>query len=95
MKVDRLLRVATREPSSVLFAVQHGWDYPVSREWMQHADQMDQFAAAQWTKGSPRPKPYPRPWRDANTNRLGKTNLAPAEAREVLRRNREGLTHVD
>jgi hypothetical protein len=56
---------------------------------------MDQFAAAQWTKGSPRPRPYPRPWPDANTNRLGKTNLTPSEAREVLRRNREGLTHVD
>jgi len=79
----------------VLFAAQHGWDFPVSREWIQNADSMDQFAAAQWTKGSPRPKPYPRPWPNANTNRLGKTNLTPAAAREVLRRNREGLTHVD
>ncbi|NII42108.1 hypothetical protein E9228_002766 [Curtobacterium flaccumfaciens] len=95
MKVDRLLRVATRDTSSVLFAARNGWDFPVSREWIQAADSIDQFAASKWTKGSPRPKPYPRPWRDANTNRLGKTDLSPAAAREVLRRNKEGLTHVD
>lgn len=94
MKVDRLLRVATRQTSSWLFAVTHGWDYPVSREWIQTADQIDAYLAVNHSKG-PRPKPYPRPWKDANTNRLGKTNLSPAAAREVLRRNKEGLTHVD
>lgn len=95
MKVDRLLRVATRDTSSVLFAARNGWDYPVSREWIQAADQIDAFLAVNHSKGSPRPKPYPRPWKDANTNRLGKTHLSPEQAREVLRRNREGLTHVD
>ncbi len=30
VKVDRLLRVATRDPSSVLYAAQHGWDFPVT-----------------------------------------------------------------
>lgn len=85
VKVDRLLRVATREPSSPLFAAQHGWDFPVSREWMQTADLLDAFMQA---NSSRKPKPYPRPWRDANTSRLGKTNLSPAEAREVLRKNR-------
>lgn len=86
--VDRLLRVATREPSSWLYAVMHGWDYPVTRDWILAADQFDAFAASNWTKGSPRPKPYPRPWKDQNTSRLGKTTLTPAEAREVLRKNR-------
>lgn len=94
MKVDRLLRVATRDTSSWLFAATHGWTYPVSREWIQTADQIDAFLAANHSKG-PRPKPYPRPWPDVNSNRLGKTDLSPADAREVLRRNKEGLTHVD
>ncbi|OII10530.1 hypothetical protein BIU97_10405 [Curtobacterium sp. MCBA15_009] len=88
MKVDRLLRVATREPSSVLYAARAGWDFPVSRQWIATTDFIDAFYAANHSKGSPRPKPYPRPWRDANTDRLGKTNLSPAEAREVLRKNR-------
>lgn len=86
VKVDRLLRVATREPSSVLFAAQHDWDYPVSREWMQTADLLDAFL--QVNSGRRKPKPYPRPWKDNNTSRLGKTTLTPSEAREVLRKNR-------
>ncbi len=84
--VDRLLRVATREPSSVLFAATHGWDFPVTREWIQTADHIDAFYAA--NSNGRRPKPYPRPWQDNNTSRLGKTDLTPAEAREVLRKNR-------
>ncbi|MBF4597175.1 hypothetical protein ITJ50_00925 [Curtobacterium sp. VKM Ac-2889] len=84
--VDRLLRVATRDTSSVLFAATHGWDFPVSREWVQMADFIDAFYAA--NSNGRRPKPYPRPWQDNNTSRLGKTDLSPAEAREVLRKNR-------
>jgi hypothetical protein len=83
--VDRLLRVATRSPSSVLYAARAGWDYPVSREWMAVADFIDAFYSANSKR---KPKPYPRPWKDNNTSRLGKTSLSPAEAREVLRKNR-------
>ncbi|WP_065962828.1 hypothetical protein [Curtobacterium sp. UCD-KPL2560] len=93
MLVDRLLRVATREPSSVLYAAQHGWDFPVSREWMAAADLFDAVQTLiKVTAGSNRkPKPYPRPWPDSASNRFGKTSLSPAAAREVLRRNKEGL----
>lgn len=85
VKVDRLLRVATRDTSSHLFAATHGWDFPVSRDWILAADQFDAFAQA---NSSRKPKPYPRPWQDDNTSRLGKTTLSPAEAREVLKKNR-------
>lgn len=85
MKVDRLLRVATRDTASVLFAATHGWEFPVSREWILAADEMDAFLQANSTRKT---KPYPRPWPDSNTNTYGKTTLSPAEAREVLRRNR-------
>lgn len=90
VKVDRLLRVATREPSSALFAATHGWDFPASREWIQQADIFDALnTLIAVTAGSKRtPKPYPRPWPDNNKNRLGKTSLSPADAREVLRKNR-------
>lgn len=84
--VDRLLRVATREPSSHLFAAQNGWDFPVSRQWIAQVDALDAFLQA--NSGRRKPKPYPRPWKDNNTNRLGKTTLAPAEARAVLQKNR-------
>ena len=82
---DRLLRVSSREPSSWLFAVMNGWAYPVSREWLLAADHLDFFVAS---KSKRKPKPYPRPWKDKNTSRLGQTTLTPAQAREVLRRNR-------
>jgi hypothetical protein len=96
VKVDRLLRVATRDPSSVLYAAQHGWDFPVTREWIATADLFDAVnQLIQVTAQSKRkPKSYPRPWPDSNTARLGKTNLSPADAREVLRKNKEGLLHA-
>jgi hypothetical protein len=86
VKVDRLLRVATREPSSPLYAAMNGWDFPVSREWIVQADLLDAFLQA--NSGRRKPKPYPRPWKDNNTNRLGKTTLTPTEARAVLQKNR-------
>ncbi|MBF4613747.1 hypothetical protein [Curtobacterium sp. VKM Ac-1376] len=58
----------------------------MSREWIQQADFIDAFYAA--NSNGRRPKPYPRPWKDSNTSRLGKTTLSPAEAREVLKKNR-------
>lgn len=85
VKVDRLLRVATREPSSPLYAAMNGWSFPVSREWMATADLIDAFLQANSDR---KPKPYPRPWKDNNTNRLGKTALTPDEARVVLQKNR-------
>jgi hypothetical protein len=90
VKVDRLLRVATRDPSSVLYAAQHGWDYPVSRDWIAAADVFDavNVLITVTAQSKRKPKPYPRPWPDNNTSRLGKTSLSPAEAREVLRKNR-------
>lgn len=90
VKVDRLLRVATRDPSSVLYAAQHGWDFPVSRDWIAAADTFDALNAliAITAQSKRKPKPYPRPWKDTNTSRLGGTTLAPAVAREVLRKNR-------
>ncbi|MBF4578962.1 hypothetical protein [Frigoribacterium sp. VKM Ac-2530] len=90
MKVDRLLRVATRETTSHLFAARAGWDYPLSREGIQQADLFDAINhLIKVTAGSKqRLKPYPRPWPDINKNRLGKTSLSPADAREVLRKNR-------
>lgn len=90
VKVDRLLRVATRDTGSHLFAARAGWDYPLSREGIELADLFDATnALIAVTAGTKRtPKPYPRPWKDNNSDRMGKTSLSPAEAREVLRKNR-------
>lgn len=82
--VDRLLRVATREPSSPLFAAQNNWAFPVTREWIAQVDALDAFLQA--NSGNRKPKPYPRPWDKAN--RTGKTNLSPEQARAVLQKNR-------
>lgn len=82
--VDRLLRVATREPSSHLFAARNHWAFPVTREWIAQVDTLDAFLQA--NSGKHKPKPYPRPWNDKKS--IGYTTLTPAEAKVALQKNR-------
>jgi hypothetical protein len=87
---DHLIRIRMREPDSWLFAAAREWAFPVSREWMLAADHYDAFTRA--NSGRRKPKPYPRPWKDQQTKKLGTTNLSPVDARDLLRRAaREGV----
>ena len=74
-----LVAVLLRDPDSWLQAVHNDWDYPVSREWMTLAHTYDLHATV---NSKNRPKPYPTPWLDANTKRLG--SKKPQDRSDVL-----------
>lgn len=63
-----LVSVLERDPSSWLQAAKNEWTQPVSKEWMILANVYDLLAAVNSKK---KPKPYPRPWPDSGTTRLG------------------------
>lgn len=62
-----LVAVLMRDPSSWLQAAESDWDYPVSREWIVLTHTYDLHAAV----NSKKPKPYPKPWPDENTTKIG------------------------
>ena len=75
-----LVAVLLRDPGSWLQAVKNEWDYPVSREWLVSAHTYDLHAAVNTKK----PKPYPTPWPDANSQRL--RSKKPQERTSVIDR---------
>lgn len=87
-EVDALLRVRAREPDSWLFAAVNGWRYPVSREWMMLADLYDLTGKA--AAGRRWKKSYPRPWPKDGAKKFGRHRLSASNAREILKRAREG-----
>lgn len=80
----RLLSVLAGDPSSKTAAAMEGWPYTFSREAMVLADLYDltHSIAAQ----GKRVRPYPRPWPDVDTSRLGKTSLPQDKVRALLAR---------
>lgn len=70
-----------RDPRSYLHAAIAGWKHPVSFDWIVTADLYDLTNA----KGAKRrPKPYPRPWTDKATKKLGGKKNRARSNREVL-----------
>lgn len=72
-----------RDPSSWLQASIAGWDFPVTREWIVGAHTYDLLHAVNSKKT---PKPYPTPWPNENTKRLGRSNRPTNEVLAQLER---------
>lgn len=79
-----LVAVLLRDPSSWLQTSVNKWSHPVSYEWAVHAATYDMLAQVNSKR---KPKPFPRPWPDANKNRKG---TARKDGREILARARQG-----
>lgn len=79
----RMFLILRDDPSSQVGAALGEFEYAMNREAMILADVFDLLARANTPPKAPKPKPYPRPW-NANKRRVGKTDLSPDEAREVL-----------
>ena len=80
-----------QNPESHLFAVEAGWKWTVSREQMVLMDLYDLTHSSLVPKGKARPKPYPRPWPDEKSTRIGgkKTvRRTVEEVRAILRPHR-------
>ncbi|MGG7507971.1 hypothetical protein [Plantibacter sp. YIM 135249] len=84
-EVAACLSVAARDPESVLHAAIHGWDHPVSREWMMLANIFDSSEANRLGKKF---KPMKRPWPERGAQRIGHTALSPDQAMRLLEENR-------
>ena len=74
-----LASVLFRDPTSWLQARVNNWDYPVSREWMVQTHTYDLHAQV---NSKNKPKPYPTPWLNANSKRLG--SKTPQSRQDVL-----------
>ena len=83
----RLTRILTADGSSQVGATVGGWEYPLSREAQILADTHDAFAAANFKK----PKPYPRPWDAVNAAPAGVTRIGDAGGRS----RREIVAHLN
>jgi hypothetical protein len=74
-----------RDPSSQVGAALAGWRYPASREALTLADTYDLVVAANTpAKSRGRIKPYPRPWRDADTRRSTQPRADQTTVRAAL-----------
>lgn len=73
-----LVSMLLRDHSSWLHAAVAGWTNPVSPEFVVLTEVWNLLAAV--NSGKKKPKPYPTPWAEANTKRLGKTQVSRDEA---------------
>jgi hypothetical protein len=82
----RLTLTLQTDPWSHGAAAPNDWDAPRSGAWMVLADLYDLM---QHVNVDPRKrsqvKPYPRPWRDPNSRRRGRTTKSRAEVISILR----------
>lgn len=76
-----------RDPTSWTHAAIANWKHPITYEWSVLVAQYDLLA--QVHSGKRTPKPFPRPWPDANVQKKGKTRQ---DAREILKRVKDGET---
>ncbi|MGG7510911.1 hypothetical protein [Plantibacter sp. YIM 135249] len=76
--MNAFITVSARSPESPLHAAIHGWDYPVSRDWMLLALIADSSEAKRLGKKF---KPMKRPWPDRSTQQIEATPIPIEEAR--------------
>jgi hypothetical protein len=79
-----LVDVLIRDPESWTHAAIANWKHPISYEWTVLVATYDMLAQVNSRR---KPKPYPRPWPDANVKSKGQSR---PDAREILKRARDG-----
>jgi hypothetical protein len=78
-----LVSILRRDPESWLQAAIADWTYPVSREWIVASHTYELLAAVN-TKG--KSKPYPTPWPQEGTNKIGSKKQATSDVLAQLER---------
>ena len=83
-EVISLVTVLLRDPTSWLQTAKNDWQHPISYDWTIAAATYDLLAQVNSKR---KPKAWPRPWGDPNSNKLG----APRrDARAILKRAKDG-----
>jgi hypothetical protein len=84
-----LISILVQNPESWLGAKLVGWKRPASYEWQALADVFDLLALINSKK---KPKPYPRPWKNPDTQNIGRKGQAREKVLQRLRQmNNRGL----
>lgn len=83
-EASRLVTLLASDPSSRVGAALMGLDYPVSREQIVLMDLYDLTVRANSDPKKGRPKPYPRPWRSAET-KVSKPGVSQEDVLAALR----------
>lgn len=81
LEATLLVRMLLRKPDSALQAALAGWDFPVSREWVVLAHLWDLTANINSKR---KVKPYPNPFKNNATTRMGKTDLPSSTVKKLL-----------
>jgi hypothetical protein len=84
-EVIHLVTVLLRDPTSWLQTAKKNWSHPISYDWTIAAATYDLLAQVNSKR---KPKPWPRPWGDQNSKKLG--HKLRKDARAILRRARDG-----
>lgn len=84
-EVIALVTVLLRDPSSWLQAAKAKWTHPVNYEWAVQVATYDLLAQVNSKR---KPKPFPRPWGDPDSRRVGKQTRR--DARAILRQAKDG-----
>ncbi len=84
-EVVSLVAVLLRDPTSWLQTAKSEWQHPISYDWTLAAATYDLLAQVNSKR---KPKPWPRPWADPSSNRLGK--VTRRDARAILKKAKDG-----
>jgi hypothetical protein len=83
-EVVYLVAVLLRDPTSWLQTSVNKWDHPITYDWAAQVATYDLLAQVHSKR---KPKPYPRPWKNANNTRKGTVRK---DARELLAKAKQG-----
>ena len=84
-EVISLVVILLSDPTSWLQAAKAKWQHPISYEWTIAASTYDLLAQVNSRR---KPKPFPRPW--ANSDSVSKGSKPRRDAREILKKARDG-----
>lgn len=83
-EVVYLVAVLLRDPTSWLQTSVNQWDHPITYDWAAQVATYDLLAQVHSKR---KPKPYPRPWKQANAKRTG---TARRDAKQILAKAKQG-----
>lgn len=75
-----LTNALSRDPSTRLCAEIQGWKSPVDQTWVLLAELYD----LTWRLKTKKGKPYPRPWKDKRSEKMGVRSMSRAQVIKIL-----------
>lgn len=76
-----LLAGLLKDPTSMTQAAKAKWKHPASWEWMTLASLYDATVIGNWSGKGRKPKTFPRPWPNKDTQRIGATTISLPKAK--------------